>query len=86
MTTGTQHPAGALFDLPEPVNRAPAPDWTCWSCGRGPGRRSGYCTACETAGRNNPWLECTHAGCNNTTRRSYRGQQYFTCNEHERTP
>ena len=77
-----QETIAPLLDLPAPVNRPPAPDWSCWSCGRGPANRSGYCSSWETAGRANPWLGCTQPGCNTTRRRTYRGEQFFTCSEH----
>lgn len=54
----------------------------CWACGNGHGGKGRYCTGCSSRGFNNPIISCTDASCGLTMRRSYPGQQSFTCQDH----
>ena len=54
----------------------------CWACGEDHPAKTRYCVGCSSKGFNSPIIGCTDESCGLTTRRTFPGQQHFTCADH----
>jgi hypothetical protein len=64
------------------VSTSPAAGSLCWACGNAHGKKTRYCTGCSSRGMNSPIISCTDESCGLTKRRTFAGQQNFTCEDH----
>lgn len=77
-----RNPTQASTADSEPTAAKQARNLTCWGCGSEPirpgdGERLGW--NCYRAGTDPHWIPCTHHEHDHVARRTWRGQQSFTC-------
>lgn len=71
----------------EPTAAAQARKLTCWGCGSTPAREGErLCRLCQLRGVDPHWIPCTYPEHDHVTRRTWRGQQSFTCRNTEPLP
>lgn len=71
----------------EPTAAAQARNLMCWGCGSHPGHLGDrLCLNCSRQGVDPHWIPCTWPEHTHVARRTWRGQQSFTCRNTDPLP